>query len=236
VALSLAVVPAASASTSGTLVLNFETPSKLVMTFDGTVDGEDAANFRSMMDQSGNHDGTVSADEVRAFQESFKGFVNGAGEQSNPTGGAFTMDGKEPKSFTCTVFEVHNAEGPVSSTAAMQWHAVLQSMFELATADTHTLKVGESNQSHGGSSFDFKSAVLKAPKGFIISSTTGLPSGATVANDKKSIDFTTSVAPPSGTTTIVFQKQGGFAPGAPALALLAVVGLVVAARRRQAAP
>ena len=237
-------VPSAAAQVEGSATMDFRTPSELYMVLDGKVSGEEAADMRQMMDTpsdytQGDGDGQVEQNEVDAIETFFKGiFGEMEDSEATPTG-SFTVDGKAPSSFSLVTVDIRDATGSVDSTDALTIHLEFKSMFDVTAGDRHTVRIeaDESNESEDDDSSEFGdigTISLKAPKGYIIDSTTGLPAGGSVSGDKKSISFTEVPKPTGEDIVIVFAKGGGSSPGPALWASLGLLGAVVVLRRRRA--
>jgi hypothetical protein len=242
VLIGIMFIPGALAANSATI--DFKSPSEAVMTLEATISGEQAADMREYMDYSGqggaggNGDGTVQQNEVDAVETFFKGFFEQDGEDSSPAG-SFTIDDKAPSDFELSEFDIRDATGAVSSTSPITMFMEFTIKFDITAGDRHTVRIeaeegdDEDNDNPAGD-FEIEDATLKAPKGYVIESATGLPEGASVSGDKKSIHYNGLPSSQDEDTVIVFQKSGGGSPGFGfTLGLLGTVAVVavLAARR-----
>ena len=112
--------------------------NKLEMKATMTYEGEGAAAFRQMMDEDGNGDGTVSADEVSAFEDEMIDE-----EDTNPSETNVTLDGKDPVDLT-SVYSIDGAEGAVDSTSNMKIVMRISLTFpDVEDKDTHEITFEE---------------------------------------------------------------------------------------------
>lgn len=234
----LLTVPAASAEVTGEAVLDFESPAAADMTVDLTVSGQDAQEARAAIDSDsgfagggGNGDGEVTQDEVDAFEEFLKSFFN------NPeatVGSEMTMDGQNASSSNLTEFDIRDATGDVNSTEPLQYHMVMRIDWPVTPGDEHTF-VSQGDDDDNAEGPEDVSLTIRAPDGYTITSTEGVPEGADISDDQ--ITYDAAEGQTAETITLVFTQSGGGAfGGAPALGvglvLLVVVALGLASRHR----
>lgn len=232
--------PAAMAETTGTLTVDFASPGSADFIGDLTATGRDAQEFRAQIDSGpfggGNGDGTVTEDEVAMFENQFKSLANSFG-QGRDFGEGFTMDGKPPNGAQLVEFDVRNAEGPTTSTAPVDLHMLSRITFPVDPAERHVLRIeGTGDDDDSGEAFDtsFRGGTLEAPKGYIIESAAGLPSGAVLSGDKKSIIFGSDPTSSEGTTVVFVKSGGGIAAGWGAFgAITALLAAGFAANRQR---
>lgn len=233
----LLLAPVASAEVTGEAVLDFESPAAADMTVDLTIDGEDAQEARLAIDSdsefggSGNGDGEVTQDEVDAFEELLKSFFN------NPEatiGSEMTMDGQNASTSNLTAFDIRDATGDVNSTEPLQYHMVMRIEWPVTPGDEHTFVSSGDEDSGGNESQEDVSLTVRAPDGYTISSTDGLPEGADVSDDE--VTYGAAEGEAAGAITLVFSRSSGPLGGAPGLGgvliVLVVVGLALASRHR----
>lgn len=222
------VVPSATADVRGDALVGFTSPAQADLDLDLTVTGEDARTLRVGVDENGNGDGTVSEEEVTAFEDFLKGFFD------NPdatTGSEMTVDGQNASSTSLTRFEILDAEGDVNSTEPVRYELVLAIEWPVTPGDRHTfVSEGRGEGAAGSSNLTL---TIRAPPDYGIESTDGLPDGADVSSSE--IRYAGDQA--SGdNVTVVFSKgaagAGGGVPGPGVAALLAVTVGVAAWRRR----
>ncbi|HEX9816282.1 MAG TPA: hypothetical protein VGB18_04825 [Candidatus Thermoplasmatota archaeon] len=236
------LVPAAAAETIGSGTIDFKSPSEVMMILDGKLDGDDALQARELMDAdsdftSGNGDGTVQQEEVDAFENFFKGFFSDAEDSDVSPTGSFTVDGKPAEGFALISLDVRDATGPVDSEDPITMHIEFKSTFPVTAGDRHEVRIlaeeGQEEEEEGNEEFgNIGTLTLKAPKGYIIDSATGLPAGAKVSSDKRSISYDGLPQSTGEDTVIVFTKSGGMAPGPAFLIGLIAMVAIVAFRRR----
>ena len=243
--LGVSLLAGAAAASSARAEMRFDSPGQITGLIDATLDGEPAAQGRYFIDQFGNRDGTVSENEVESAERTFLDYAQAASDNEEPdssqAGGDFTVDGKGPSKFELKVFDIKRAEGPVSSTSPVDVHLEMRIMFPVDGAERHDVHFQTSgmdeDEGDGEGPWDFEldSARIRAPGGYVIESVTGLPSGASVSSDKKTIDFG-SAYQQAASVDIVFAKGGGtgFAPSAGlGVGLLLVAGAVLVRRRME---
>lgn len=231
------LVPTALAEV-GKAEMKFESPSKLVATIEAQITGQQAQEMRQFMDQNegANEDGTVQQSEVDALEEFFKSFMDGAEEEAT-LGSSMTMDGKEATLADLGTFDFKDATGPVTSTDAITAYMVMSITFPIEAGETHTLHL-EAEDPEGGDESEesewgtISQTVLKAPSGYVIQSSEGLPEDASVSGDKKSVTFDGSPGS-SQNMTVVFAKGGGMGAPSPALVFVVVLLAGVAFLRRR---
>ena len=240
----LILAPAAAAESVGSGVVDFKSPSEVAMILDGKIDGEDAVEFRQTMDAespytSGNGDGTVQQSEVDAFENFFKSFFSDAEDGDVSPTGSFTVDGQGAKGFELVSLDIRDATGSADSDSPITIHIEFKSTFDVTPGDRHEVRILADNQTDGNDDEesdefgDIGTLTLKAPKGYIIDSASGLPPGAKVSSDKRTITYEGLPESTGQDTVIVFTKSaGGFAPGPAFLVGLAAVALLVVLRRR----
>lgn len=236
------LMPAAAAESVGSGTIDFKSPSEVAMILDGKIDGEDALQLRQGMDSSqgfsGNDDGTVQQSEVDAFENFFKGFFQDSEDGDVSPTGSFTVDGKGAKGFELISLDIRDATGPADSEDPITIHIEFKSTFDVTAGDRHEVRIlaeedqGDEEESGSDEFGNIGTITLKAPKGYIIESTTGLPAGAKVSSDKRSISYDGLPESTGEDTVIVFVKSGGAAPGPAFLVGLAAIGLLVVLRRR----
>lgn len=231
------VLLVATATAANTAVVEFRTPGEVVMVIDANVEGESASDMRQFMDSDeqggfggdGNGDGTVQQSEVDAFEEIFKGFFSMANESEGAPTGSITVDGVPPKEFKLEALEIRDGTGPVTSQDPIQMHIAFLMAFDVQSGDRHTVRI-EADEDGGenayGGDFTIAQGSLKAPRGYVIESTTGMPPGASLSDDKKSITFEGIPQAASEDLVIVFTKGGG---GIPSLGMVGILAVLVAA-------
>lgn len=218
----LLAAPLALAETSGTLTVDFTSPGSADFRMDATATDNEAQELRTQIDSeqfgAGNGDGMVTEDEVATFENQFKSLANSFGQGSD-FGDEFTMDGQSPNDAELVELDIRNAEGPVASTAPVDLHLVFRITFPVLAGDRHVLRIAGAEGAEDDEPFEtsFRGGTLEAPKGYIIESHAGLPSGAVVAGDKKSIIFGSDLTSAEGTTVVFVKGGGGMAPGWGAL-------------------
>ncbi len=235
------LVPVAAAESVGSGVIDFKSPSEIVMILDGKIDGEDALQLRQGMDTqsqftSGNGNGQVEQSEVDTFENFFKGFFSDAEDSDLSPTGSFTVDGKGAKGFELVSLDIRDATGPVDSEEPVTIHIEFKSTFDVVAGARHEVRIvadNETDDEEENEEFgNIGTISLKAPKGYIIESTTGLPEGAKVSSDKRSISYDGLPQSTGEDTVIVFTKSGGAAPGPAFLLGLVLLVAIVAFRRR----
>lgn len=236
------VVPAAAAESVGSGVIDFKSPGEVAMILDGKIDGEDAMQLRQGMDTesqftSGNGNGQVEQSEVDKFEDFFKGIFSDAEDSDVSPTGSFTVDGKGAKGFELVSLDIRDATGPVDSESPITIHIEFKSTFDVAAGDRHEVRIVADNETQDDEEENDEfgnigTISLKAPKGYIIESATGLPEGAKVSSDKRSISYDGLPQSTGEDTVIVFVKGGGAAPGPAFLVGLVVLVAIVAFRRR----
>lgn len=229
----LLLVPVASAEVAGEALLNFESPAAADIEFDLTISGEDAQETRAAIDSDqagGNGDGDVSQEEADAFEELLRSSFNRPG--ATPASG-MTIDGQNASASNLTSFDILDATGDVNSTEPIRYDLVMAIEWPVTPGDEHTFESSGDEDADGESQGDV-SLTIRAPSGYTISSTDGLPDGADVSDDEVTYDAAEGQA--TGTITVVFSQSSGAFGGAPAvgalLLLVVVFGLVVASRHR----
>ncbi len=234
----LLLAPLASAEVTGEATMDFESPAAADMTVELTITGQDAQDARAAIDSdagfggSGNGDGQVTQDEVDAFEELLKSFFN---DPEATVGGEMTMDGQNASGSNLTAFDILDATGDVNSTEPMQYHMVMRIEWSVTPGDEHTfVSAGDDGDGDGGDGMGDVTLTIRAPDGYRISSTDGLPDGADVSDDEITYQGTDDGT--TGPITIVFSQGGGAFGGAPALGgaivLLVVIALGLASRHR----
>jgi hypothetical protein len=238
-ALALTFLPSAAAQTSGSASINFQSPGEVLLVLDGKISGEDASQLRQSMDQpsqftSGNGDGTVQQSEVDAIEAFFRGLFDEIDEGDVGPTGSITVDGKGPQGFALVDVDIRDATGPVTSESPITIHIEFKSTFNVTAADRHTVRLEGNDDGEEGDSGEFGdigTVTLKAPKGYVIESAQGLPAGAKVSSDKKSINYDGVPTSNPEDTVIVFARSGGSAAGYGFLFGVGVLIAVVALRR-----
>lgn len=228
----LLAAPAASAQEmmSAAVRLEFTDVENLDVAVEVEYPGEEARMQRAYMDAD--DDGTVTEDEVQAQADRQLQQVRTA-RFGLPLGRLY-LDGRENTNSSVVAITSAGAAGPTDSNAslAMTWHfAIGWSENASAHQGSHLFEIDTANHTVGGylrvqTSF----ALLKAPDGFAIGDTGGLPFGAKVEDRRILMPTGTSGA---GWIRVAFvpASEQDSPPASSAWLLVALAALAVAWRR-----
>ncbi len=228
--LAILLLPAAQAADSGSLT--FTTFASAHYQVQTTTDGDEAATARRDFDTAGTRDGTVTQADVEAFRVMFKDAFAKTVHDPRATEN-LKVDGTGPTHIALEQIEYFGAEGPVSSTAAINVTLRVTLTFQPLGNATHTLVM----QTEARPNRTFAMSVT-APKGSVITSASGLAATGTTSSDKTSVAFMASSPTPQG-STLTFDGSG--VPDAPkastpmpgaVLTAVLVAALALVARRR----
>lgn len=167
----------------GAVVLEFSEVGSMTAEVDIRLEGPDAARMRQQMDRDG--DGHVSADEASSASE----------QQFNMTRtirlglpiGLVLLDGTHPDVEVVSV-EYLDASGAVESDARItqRWH--VEHTFNVSEGSEHRFQLDTANRSvQGHLRVHVDDVRVLAPPGYVINGTGGLPWGAAVAQDSRSL-------------------------------------------------
>ncbi|HLE47028.1 MAG TPA: hypothetical protein VI818_01930 [Candidatus Thermoplasmatota archaeon] len=226
--------PATAQTAAGSWTFDVASPGLLVVSVDAKLEGEAASALRSWMDNpdlGADGDGTVTAEEVNDFTYKALALLNGPAAEM-VSGASFLIDAKGPEKIQFKVLEFKDAPGDVDSTNPIALRALADVTFPVKAGSRHTLTVEPSTAGEGMLNTAVEKAVLKAPRNYVIESTKGLPSAATLSADKTQIAFAGSFQT-ADEMTVTFLRTGGTSPSTAFLGVVLAAVIGVAATRRR---
>ena len=237
---AMVVVPTVDAKFSGKATMAFNTPGKVDVDMTLSTTGQEAADFRAGIDGNGNGDGTVTTDEVDAVED----LMGDSFGEEEMFGENFTIDGKPPNTEALEDFNIRDAEGSITSTAAVRFEFVIKVEFPVRAGASHDVFIsgGEEESDEDMEMTGFK---ITLPTGYVVKSGWVPPEGFSVTPDRKRIDvdpeteyegnleFTMVKSQPTTTTPRRTTAAAEEAPGLAGLAAILALGLVGLVRRQK---
>jgi len=218
----------------GNGTLKFSAPDEAELNFEAELRGQDAADFRESIDQSGDGDGTVTNEEVEAFETMFKEMMDSSGDEG--LGEDLTVDGKAASKSTLNRLDVKDATGATTSTSSMTMEMVMLVEFPVTPGDSHQITFKGEEE---GSNDEVVMGKITAemPPGYYVSAPASMPSGVTLSGDKRTLTFSEDQEDQADLVVTIKKGSVGKGGGAPSIGVgLALVGLLaVAAHRRKGA-
>lgn len=213
--LVLLALPAAHAST---VAVEFSSSfGTATLHAEGILAGGEAEGVRSLIDRSGDRDGTVTAAEVERFVSQYRSLV---GAQVSQFAANLSLDGRRPVGFETGDLAMQGAEGPVAGGAPIDFQLGMTFLFEPVEGPTHVLRL-RGERVPGGDIL----LTVHAPPGWRLAE--ALPGAALDADARQA----TATVPTNGTEMQFRFESTRSAPGIAA-APLVVVALLAARRAR----